>query len=456
MSRPMRSSDISSAGVGGRDPGRATTWRTFGERRGVSPPVASRSRVSGDFGGQPAALRLAARLDLAALVAGSFQHAECFIAEPGMGTEDASSVVGMNSQLSPATSPVPSVEAPSPTRAPLVLTAFWVLVVQSFQRHWRVRQMGWVALGLLGITVGWVAAVTSSPAGWGLENRRARRFPITYREYGEQLLPPNRYQALENSLPLGYTRQIPETERPAHPIETPAPLDPLRDSFQNLLLSIPHAILSSPTFLKNWAFANYTRAAMLGAYLGFILPLFTLAYASGAIGADREARSMIWLMTRPIPRWAIYLAKFVGTLPWCLAFSCGGFVALCLAGGPLGREALGLYWPAAVAGTIAFSALFHLIGAVFRRPVVVGLVYIFFFEALVAALPGSLKLLSLTFYARSLMYNGATASGYPGGMLDVPGAVHPATAWGVLTAATVGLTGLGMWLFTRTEYRDDV
>ena len=186
----MRSSDISSAGVGGRDPGRATTWRTFGERRGVSPPVASRSRVSGDFGGQPAALRLAARLDLAALVAGSFQHAECFIAEPGMGTEDASSVVGMNSQLSPATSPVPSVEAPSPTRAPLVLTAFWVLVVQSFQRHWRVRQMGWVALGLLGITVGWVAAVTSSPAGWGLENRRARRFPITYREYGEQLLPP--------------------------------------------------------------------------------------------------------------------------------------------------------------------------------------------------------------------------------------------------------------------------
>jgi ABC-type transport system involved in multi-copper enzyme maturation permease subunit len=316
--------------------------------------------------------------------------------------------------------------------------------------------MGWVALGLLGITVGWVAAVTSSPAGWGLENRRPRRLPVTYREYGEQLLPASRYQALENSFPLEYTRQIPETERTPHPIEAPTPLDPLRDSLQSLMLSVPHTILSSPVFLKNWAFTNYTRSAMLGAYLGFLLPLFTLAYASGAIGADREARSMIWLMTRPIPRWAIYLAKFIGTLPWCLAFSGGGFVALCLAGGPLGREALGLYWPAAAAGTVAFSALFHLIGAVFRRPVVVGLVYIFFFEALVAALPGSLKLLSLTFYARSLMYNGATASGYPGGMLDVPGAVPPTTAWVVLSVATLGLTGLGMWLFTRTEYRDDV
>ena len=64
--------------------------------------------------------------------------------------------------------------------------AFTVLVVQSFQRHWRVRQMGWVAVGLLSIAVIWVAAVTLSPAGWGLENRRVRRTQVTYREYGER------------------------------------------------------------------------------------------------------------------------------------------------------------------------------------------------------------------------------------------------------------------------------
>jgi hypothetical protein len=125
-------------------------------------------------------------------------------------------------------------------------------------------------------------------------------------------------------------------------------------------------------------------------------------------------------------------------------------------GGEQGRTALRLYWPAAVAGTVAFAALFHLVGAVFRRPVVVGLVYIFFFEALVANLPGSLKLLSLTFYTRCLMYNEASAAGYPVDMLEVAGAVSDTTAWAVLLIAAVGLTGLGMWLFGRGEHRDDV
>ena len=348
---------------------------------------------------------------------------------------------------------------PPPAARVSVAAAFWVLVAQSFQRHWRVRQMGWVAVGLLAVTVGWVAAVTESPAGWGLENRRLRRFPMTYRDYGEELRPKARYDALE-SLPPEHSAASPvEPTRPihpVHPVEIPSPLDPTRDALQSLLLSVPHAVLNSEKFLKDWAFTNFTRSAMLGAYLGFVLPLFTLAYATAAIGGERESRSLIWLMTRPLPRGAIYLAKFAGTLPWCLLFSVGGFVALCAAGGPLGREALARYWPAAVAGTVAFSAVFHLIGAVFRRPVVVGLVYVFFFETLVAALPGSLKMLSLTFYARSLMYNGATAGGYAADALDVPGAASSATAWAVLAAATVGVTGVGMWLFTRAEYRDDV
>ena len=187
-----------------------------------------------------------------------------------------------------------------------------------------------------------------------------------------------------------------------------------------------------------------------------MLPLFTLSYGTAAFGTDRESRSLVWLMTRPIPRSGIYLAKFFGALPWCLLFGLGGFVALCLAGGEYGSKALAMYWPAAAIGAVAFSALFHLIGAIFRRPVVVGLVYVFFFEALVGSLPGSLKLLSLTFYARSLMYNAAEAAGYPAGMLEVSQAVSSTTAWAVLVFATIAFTCVGMWLFARSEYRDDV
>lgn len=338
------------------------------------------------------------------------------------------------------------VEAPpSPVRA------FGVLVLHAFQRHWRVRQMGWVALGLLTIAVVAVALNTLRPAGWGLAEQRAPRTRMTYRDAAEQSLPPNRYHYYDPT--DDYYKGPP---RPAPPTDVPNPLDPTREALHSLLLSIPHVALQDEKFLRDWAMMNFSAWVVLGLYLGFILPLFTLSYASGALGAERESRTLVWLMTRPVPRSAVYLAQFLGTLPWCLAFAGGGFVALCLAGGSYGREALALYWPAAVAGTVAFAALFHLIGALFRRPVVVGLVYIFFFEALVGALPGSLKLLSLTFYARCLMYNGAVAAGYPADLLGVTEPVSSVTAWAVLAAAPVGLTLFGMWRFSRSEYRDDV
>jgi ABC-type transport system involved in multi-copper enzyme maturation permease subunit len=344
--------------------------------------------------------------------------------------------------------PLPLAPRPSP------LTGFGVLVVHSFRRHWRVRQMGWVSLGLLGLVVVWVAAVTLSPAGWGIENRRVRRMPVTYGQYAEELLPPGRYAALTPPPLMSYPPG--PAQRVTHPVETPTPFDPQAEALRSLLLSVPHAILASDAFRRHWALTNFTRWVPMTAFVGFVLPLFTLAFASGAIGTERESRSLVWLLTRPLPRPAIYLATFLGAVPWCVLFGVGGFAALCLAGGGLGREAFRLYWPAAVGGTVAFAALFHLLGATVRRPVVVGLVYVFFFEALVALLPGSLKLLSLSFYARSLIYNEAVAAGYPGPMLEVPEAVSAATAWAVLAAATAGLLAVGAWRFARAEYRDDI
>ena len=89
------------------------------------------------------------------------------------------------------------------------------------------------------------------------------------------------------------------------------------------------------------------------------------------------------------------------------------------------------------AGTIGFAALFHLVGAVFRRPAVFGLVYIFFFETLVANLPGSLKQLSLNYYVKSLLYNEATAAVTTATpeSLDVYAPADPVTAWITLLAA---------------------
>src|SRR4029077_10676671 len=136
----------------------------------------------------------------------------------------------------------------------------------------------------------------------------------------------------------------------------------------------------------------------------------------------------------------------------------GGFGILCLAGGEPGQKAFVLYAPGIFAGTLAFSALFHLIGAMFQKPSIVALLYAFFFETLLSELPipGTLKRLSINYYTRCLLYSAARGEDVPveSSSLFVP--VGPTTAWAVLLGVTVGLTVLGMWLFAKMEHRDDV
>ena len=69
-----------------------------------------------------------------------------------------------------------------------------------------------------------------------------------------------------------------------------------------------------------------------------------------------------------------------------------GFALLCLAAGPPGRLALRLYWPAVVWATLAFTALFLLLGAYFRRPAVMAIVYSFCLEVVLGNMPATRKL----------------------------------------------------------------
>ncbi len=207
--------------------------------------------------------------------------------------------------------------------------------------------------------------------------------------------------------------------------------------------------------VENSGFLMLSRWIVFSTFQAFLLPILTLSFATDAIGQEREQRTLIWLFTRPLPRWSIYLGKWVAALPWCLGLNIGGFAAICYAGGEPGRFAFRTYWPAVVAGTLAFSALFHLTAALFRRPAIVALLYSFFFETLVGDLPGDLKRLSISFYIRSLMYAATEGMNITPDALTVYAPVRPTVAWAVLLTSTVVLTLVGMWIFSRHEYEDE-
>ncbi len=307
------------------------------------------------------------------------------------------------------------VVTPSPVRAWLALVAL------SVRRQARMRQMVWIALGLLALVVSLVAVVNAND-GWSMN---AWRFP---RRYG----PPYRYVADYFS-----------------GVSQPLPGAPATAAVQTLATGSFQAILRASRFVL------FSRWVMFSLFLSFLLPVWSLSFASEAIGGEREARSLVWLLTRPLPRPAVYLAKFIGLLPWVLGLNLGGFGLICLAAGEQGRLAFRLFWPAVLASSLAFAALFHLFGAVFRRPTVMALVYCFFLETLLGDMPGLMKRISVTFYTRCLMFEAAGAYGLTPEKPNVYQPVSAATAWVVLLGATAGLLALGMWLFSQAEYHEE-
>jgi hypothetical protein len=201
-------------------------------------------------------------------------------------------------------------------------------------------------------------------------------------------------------------------------------------------------------------FVLFSRRIVLGLYCGFLLPIWSLSYATEALGREREGQNLVWALTRPLSRPAIYLGKFVAALPWCLALNLGGFALMCLAAGPRGLLALELYWPAALLGTLAYAALFHLMGAWFRRSAVVAVLYSFFLESFMGSMPGYWKRCSISFYTRCLVFGAGEDYGVRpfDPALYVP--VESSTAGAVLAVAALVLLVLGVVVFARSEYLD--
>ncbi len=315
---------------------------------------------------------------------------------------------------------MPAVEttkiSPSP---PSVWRAWCALVVISMQRHARAHWMVVVSLGLLGLSAFLVHLNTSNDR-WSMAYWRLPRSPVTYAEVVELF-------EKVGAVPL------------------PAPAEGLHFAITGAYRAIVFDASGSVIF---------SRWIVFSLFATLLMPLWSLSFATEALGREREAQNLIWTLMRPIPRPAIFLAKYLAVLPWCLTFNLGGLYLLCWLGGQPGRLVFGFYWQAAFWGTVAFAALFHLMGACLRRAGVVALLYAFFLETIAGNLPGQLKRLSISFYTRCLMFEHSQAYGIgperPWNYLPVSGT----TALWALIAATIAFLALGMIVFSRSEYLD--
>ena len=134
-----------------------------------------------------------------------------------------------------------------------------------------------------------------------------------------------------------------------------------------------------------------------------ILPLVMLLFATSSFGNELVDRTLGYLTLKPVARWRIVLPKLlaalvVGGIPVAVS----GFLVVALTEGGIGgalATALGL-----LVGATAYAAIFTWAGLATRHALLIGLVYVFVWEATLAAYLDGIRFLSIRRYTLSLIH----------------------------------------------------
>lgn len=144
-------------------------------------------------------------------------------------------------------------------------------------------------------------------------------------------------------------------------------------------------------------------------YLRFTIPVLGVFYGTSLIADEVEDKTITYLFTRPIRKGSVLLGKYVAYLACTIFVVLPSVVIVYLAIVPL-RGSLGASFLDLVKdlvllsiGLAAYGAVFAFIGAQFKRPLLVGLIFIFGWEQVALAFPGYLRKFTVAYYLQALV-----------------------------------------------------
>ena len=146
-----------------------------------------------------------------------------------------------------------------------------------------------------------------------------------------------------------------------------------------------------------------------GMYLRFIVPVLGVFYGTSLIADEVEDKTITYLFTRPIPRGAVLVGKYLAYLVCTTFVVLPSVVLVYLLVVPL-RGSLGASFPDLLKdllllalGLAVYGAVFAFVGAKFKRPLLVGLIFVFGWEQAVLAFPGYLKQFTVMYYLQAIV-----------------------------------------------------
>jgi ABC-2 type transport system permease protein len=195
-------------------------------------------------------------------------------------------------------------------------------------------------------------------------------------------------------------------------------------------------------------------------YLRFIVPVLGVFYGTSLIADEVEDRTLTYLFTRPIPRGAVLVGKYLAYLVATSLVVLPSVMLVYFAVIPVGGGSLAGSFPALLEdlamlglGLAAYGSLFAWIGAQLKRPLVIGLIFAFGWEQLVMLIPGYLRRFTIAYYLQGLvphaMPQDSTMSFLQSVLRDVPSAAV-CLVW--LAVIWAGFLLLAAKVVERKEY----
>ena len=194
-------------------------------------------------------------------------------------------------------------------------------------------------------------------------------------------------------------------------------------------------------------------------YLRFTVPVLGVFYGTSLIADEVEDKTITYLFTRPISKGSVLVGKYLAYLV-CTVFVVLPSVMLVYLlivpmQGSLGGSFLDLVKDLVLLalGLAVYGAVFAFIGAKFKRPLLIGLVFIFGWEQGALVFPGYLKYYTVAYYVQALvphaMPSDSTLSLLQGFFRSTPGL---ATSLISLFAIWAVFLALAAWIVERKEY----
>jgi len=194
-------------------------------------------------------------------------------------------------------------------------------------------------------------------------------------------------------------------------------------------------------------------------YLRFIVPVLGAFYGTSLISDEVEDRTITYLFTRPVPRGAVILGKYLAYVVCTALVVLPSVTAVYLliipvSGGSIGGTFLQLLADLGLLalGLSVYGAVFALIGALVPRPLVAGLLLIFGWEQVALFVPGYLRRFTIAHYLQGLvphaMPQDDTVTAIQSLFSDPPTLISSLTSLALITV-------VALWLAARTVERKE-